>query len=159
MKTLQPATFIRQALHDATIASKAKRRIWAAAIESFRKFDGCVVSKAFATRLEKQLPGMAVYYEKSKNDGSHHIKVWGEGLLYGERETFYLSSQKGFDYAEFVNDYTQRAAASAKYVEDMTAAYAELPELRTNFEIARDAYEKAVADFGSLGNIALSGSL
>lgn len=62
-------------------------------IEALAPLNGRKINKAFATAVEKALPGYSVYYDKK--DYNVSINVWGNGVPYDRKISVYLC-QQGF---------------------------------------------------------------
>lgn len=130
----------------------AQREVWGAAIETFRQFDGCMVNKAFATKLAKKFPGCSVHYEKGTTFSSAIISIWGQGtgLEYTQRECFYLPGAAPFQWADFNALYTERKNKSVAYAKELTSKLPALPELIGKLQAARAMADAAEASMGAL---------
>jgi hypothetical protein len=153
---------IRKSVYAETNRAADQREIWGVALEAFRKFDGCMVSKAFATALQKKLPGATVYYDKSGHGvfTSITLSVWGVGSIgYNQRESFFLLSSEPFNYAEFSKLYTARKNENIKRCQGLVDRMGSVDKLVADVVAARAAYEAAVAALGPLEHHVTDGRL
>lgn len=153
---------IRKSVYAETNRAADQREIWGVALEAFRKFDGCMVSKAFATALEKKLPNAKVYYAKSGQGpfASINFAIWGVGCIeYNQRETFNLSATQPFSYAEFHKLYTERKNVNIHRCQGLIDKLGSVDKLVADVVAARAAYEAAVAALGPLEHHVMDGRM
>jgi hypothetical protein len=65
-----------------------------AVLDALRPLDGKKITKRFATVVGKALPDHTVYYDVCKVTGTYRLYIWGAGIDYNQRESFYLGTSE-----------------------------------------------------------------
>ena len=74
--------------------------LWKLVESNLKNFEGKKITKRIETALKAALPEYSVHY--STDHGMHKISIWGNGLDYGRRLTYYLGHLNNSDILDML---------------------------------------------------------